>query len=546
MPFRRSPIPFLGALGVTLTTLAVGYGTYRYLRAQRPPVYSGCNRPPPSQKHIVPPTEHPARRMTPLSQMSILQSPTDNLLPLSASREHTSMPLLLQPPAQVPAPRTPPPPYNDSPRVGSSLLPGGRSPPEQSLLLRNDTSSNYTYPQSVDILNPPSGNSSSQSGLPPSHQHEDHEQSSPESIPQHGTESAYPQMSTPGELDDLQLTSPGSSSRLVNFGWPLEFAPAQTGIYDESPLEAYPQHVIQAPHLQMTSANDDIEDQLTPVEGLDYTPEQLVRKACQVSMNPSTRTITLVIQPLRNNRLQLESSYVECRDALNNSPNRAKVIVTLTPEHRLSLFSLLCLGKALRRLAADDTERRCKSLDIQFPLRDIDFTSHCPDLLPLTMPEIQTLEWRSKREQLHLMGLENLNCLTNLTLTTSLSPRDCLYLLDRVSGTLRECTIGNIEHGYDVFPDCSRAYLPHIESFSVGIHLCPITFLNRLVFNDKKLRTLDLTVKTDNPVNPAAIKSIPWEVIKNIDISCTFDDGGDDWVRWKAVRAESCILRSSS
>ncbi|KAG6818607.1 hypothetical protein H0H93_003492 [Arthromyces matolae] len=546
MPFRRPPIPFLGALGVTLTTLAVGYGTYRYLRtqrAQRPPVYSGCNRPPPSQKPIVPPPEHPARRMAPLPRMSILHSPTDNLLSPSASPEHTPMPLLLQPPAQPPAPRTPPPPYNDSPRVGSSNYTYSQSSTSDD----SDDELPYSEDSSyVDILNPPSGNSSSQSGLPPSHQHEDHEESSPESIPQHGVESAYPQMSTPGELDELQLTSPGSSSGLVNFGLPLAFAEAQTEIYDESALETYPQHEIQGPHLQTTSANDDIEDQLTPVEGLDYTPQQLVRKACHVSMNASTRTITLVIQPPADDTLQLEMAYIRCRDALNNSPNTAKVLAILTREHRLSLFSLICLGKALRRLAADDTERRCKSLDIQFPLGDIGVTSRYPDLLPLTMPELQTLEWSSNREQLHLIGIENLNCLTNLTLETSLSPRDCLYLLHHVSRTLRACTIGSLEQGDDVFPHCTRAYLPEIESFSVEMHLRPITFLNRLVFNDKKLRALDLTVETDNPVNPAAIKSIPWEVIKNINISCTFVDGGHDWVRWKAVQAESCNLRSSS
>ncbi|KAG6837571.1 hypothetical protein H0H93_006985 [Arthromyces matolae] len=634
MSFRRSPISFLGALGVALTTLAVGYGTYRYFRAQgaqRPPVYSGCKRPPLSQNHTVSRTQYPAQSSAsddestfsedsshldipnsppgytspqssvqpsqdqlfqPVDERSSSESnPQHDILPpypdelddLQLTSSENSPRLVnfddpplesaqaqpgvydesspeAHPPAHAPAPsiETPPPAYNDiSPAVGSPPpLPRARYlplPEEQPLSPREaDASWNYTYPlssangdsSSLGLLGVPTTSSSSQFGVSPSQNHtfwpEEDEESLSESIPL--------QTSTSSELGDLQLTASDSSTQLVSFGSSLEFAQAQPGLSDESPLEAHPQREIQLPHLQTTSVNDDTEDEVQ-LEGLGFTPEQLVSKSCAVSMDPSTRTIKLVIQTPVDDSLRLESSYLECRDALNSSPNIVKVLATVTEEHDSSFFSLKRLGQALERLAADDTRRRCKYLKTELPQTSkMGFISNYGDLPPLTLPEIQTLEWRSDQEPLYLMDFDHLNCLTHLTLETHISFQDCLYLLHRVSGTLRECTVGDLDGVQDsVFPSpwlfCTSVYLPQIGSFSIKSHSCPIAFLNRLGFCGKKLRKFTLEVQSHENLNPAEIQSIPWAVIKNIKLDCNIVSGGADWVRRKAVKAESCMFR---
>ncbi|KAG6812534.1 hypothetical protein H0H93_013801, partial [Arthromyces matolae] len=98
MSSRRSGIPFLGAFGVTLTTLAVGYYTYKYFRTQR------TQRRLTGSNHATqPPTQNDVSSVQPVIQHNdpslqpILRRPIhDNLSPLDLQLPIQNYPSPLQ------------------------------------------------------------------------------------------------------------------------------------------------------------------------------------------------------------------------------------------------------------------------------------------------------------------------------------------------------------------------------------------------------------------------------------------------------------------
>ncbi|KAG6837579.1 hypothetical protein H0H93_006993 [Arthromyces matolae] len=519
MTTRPSAIPFLGALGVTLTTVAVGYYTYKYLRR---PALSRLPRQPSSHSNIyVSPTPPQTQSIEPANQNSVppVQPPSDRFVPpLQQPLAHNSF-------------GSAPPPYSEL----SPPQPIG-TPPEVSRILRQEQP---LSPVEYDDPLPEAGPSRRVTQVGPTSANEfSGNNLSTQPPPQTWPRLFRSEAINPGYMskDPYMNTNDNWDGERLTFSEPSNCGSSED---DELPLEGDPQHESQP------SINDDIRDRLS--EGQYYRPEQLAKRFCRVSMDKSKQIIKIGIRPPAM-KARFDAKYERCIAKLNNLSHDVEVHATVERMDAVSLFSYIRLRKALEHLANDDTNHRCRSLHIELSESDKIVTSEYPDLLPLTLPELQTLTWESRPQQLHLMGLDNLNCLTKLTLKTVITPPDCLYLLHKLSGTLRECHLQELDrYCEDVFPEPSSAtvHLDRIESFSIVAFSCPVDFLNRLEFHHQRLKALSIIGYSNVRIDPAEIKSIPWAVIQDIRVDCHFVPGGVDWIERQAVQAvqaESCVL----
>ncbi|KAG6828163.1 hypothetical protein H0H93_015043, partial [Arthromyces matolae] len=207
------------------------------------------------------------------------------------------------------------------------------------------------------------------------------------------------------------------------------------------------------PLVQMTNPDDYLGEELSQAlsQHLGFSAAQLDEKSVQVQVDPQTQTIQIDID---SPRLTLEDRYRTCFEYLNDSYRDATMVVaTVGEQHASSLLSLVRLRKMLERLAADDTNHRCKYLEVLLP--DMGSTSNhlneaYPGLLPLTttFDDLQTLQWKSVRNQLHLMKPDTLDHLISLTLECDISVQDTVYLLSCVSGTVHQCSIKTVDNGH--------------------------------------------------------------------------------------------------
>ncbi|KAG6814661.1 hypothetical protein H0H93_012694, partial [Arthromyces matolae] len=211
------------------------------------------------------------------------------------------------------------------------------------------------------------------------------------------------------------------------------------------------------------------------------------------------------------------------------------------------------VNDALTRLALDDAHHRCKYLDVTLPPTDVTLPSTDDNTLPvpgvdndpvsLTLPQVQTLVWRSDQRDIPMMYPATLTHLTNLTLRTTITFRDCYYILGCIQSTVRHFDASDLcESALNVLPNPdprdrkSVPKLRKLESFSVSATSSPNRFLNHLHFDGVTLKTLSIEVHNDL-VNPAAMTSIPWGCIKDISFKCDFVDGGANWLNSKASQA---------
>ncbi|KAG6848352.1 hypothetical protein H0H93_000934 [Arthromyces matolae] len=303
-------------------------------------------------------------------------------------------------------------------------------------------------------------------------------------------------------------------------------------------------------HLRITDSDDYLGEELARelAHRFVFSIARLGEKSCHVQVNERTRTIQLMIKK-PTSRDALELQYKPCSKYLKKSSRDATTVVaTVGQIHASSLLSLIRLRKMLERLAADDTNHRCKSLMVNLP--DMGSTSDVlneayPGLLPLTtaLPGLENLHWTSSWKQLHLMAPDALSHLTNLTLASQISFRDAIYLLHCVRETLRKCSLNDVydyaNDSINVFQDPGfTSVMLNLMSFSVHAKSSASSrlLLNRLEFPGKQLSKMTLEVEND-PVNPEELQTIPWADIGNITLKCNLVTGGDAWVRREAVRA---------
>ncbi|KAG6834728.1 hypothetical protein H0H93_007793 [Arthromyces matolae] len=472
----RSALPFLGAIGVTLTTLAVGYYTYKYtrndrtqLRPRSPRAHSGHTLP--SQNNVPPhlPSQPPIQNNVHLQHR--------------AANFHTPQP---------------------------------SQPPIQNNVHLQHRPPNFHTPQNNVHLQLSPANSA----LPPP-----------------------PYQSLPHNF----------STQTQNFALPQQ-GPPRRSLRDH---EARPSRVVPPPPppLHMTAEHNYRGEEMIALLPYRFSSAEFDRKSCQATMFQEEITLNIIEEP--TSRETLETAYTDCVRRIRDSSQDISVVANIGEEHASSLLSLIRLRKMLERIAADDTTRHCRSLEVNLPA-NMGYTSESneafPGLLPLPtiLPQLETLLWTSSWKQLHLIAPDpnSLNHLTNLTLESQISVPDAIYLLHCVRQSLERCSIKHLndvhEHtdNYtDVFPAVPDRVTLKVKSFSVHANSFASSrlFLNRLQFDGVELTNLNL--KVDNGlVNPRELGTIPWTLIRNIRLNCDLVTGGDAWVRGQAGQAAACIL----
>ncbi|KAG6834235.1 hypothetical protein H0H93_011018, partial [Arthromyces matolae] len=319
---------------------------------------------------------------------------------------------------------------------------------------------------------------------------------------------------------------------------------------DGPPMSLSPEN---GPHppMQMTDPDNYLGEELTQAlsQHLGFPAAQLVEKSVQVQVDPQTQTIKIDVDVPTPT---LEASYRPCFEYLNDSYRDATMVVaTVGQEHASSLLSLVRLRKMLERLAADDTNRRCKHLEVYLP--DMGSTSDhlteaYPGLLPLTttFDDLQTLHWKSFRNQLHLMKPDTLNHLISLTLESNISVQDTVYLLRCVSGTVHQCSIKSVDNGdIHALPQSNFNDVTFLQLKSLTIRAkCSLnSLLNSLKFDRRKFKKLHLEVHNDL-VDPQNMETIPWAVMNDIKLTCNFVSGGAEWVRRNGGQAGRLTLQT--
>ncbi|KAG6814632.1 hypothetical protein H0H93_012816 [Arthromyces matolae] len=218
------------------------------------------------------------------------------------------------------------------------------------------------------------------------------------------------------------------------------------------------------------------------------------------------------------------------------------------------------VNDALTRLALDDAHQRCKYLDVTLPSTD-DNTLPVPgvdnDPVALTLPQVQTLVWRSDQRDIPMMYPATLTHLTNLTLRTRITFRDCLYILGCIRDTVQYCDVRDLYEGYgnnllpypngntskDRYGD-EHTVMSELRSFSVRVASSPVFFMNHLKFHGVLLQTLAIEVLGNGSVDPKAMKTIPWATITNITLTGNFVDDGANWVQAATEGSLQLDLRS--
>ncbi|KAG6848539.1 hypothetical protein H0H93_016159, partial [Arthromyces matolae] len=275
---------------------------------------------------------------------------------------------------------------------------------------------------------------------------------------------------------------------------------------------------------------------LRPSNGSDIHP-------CSVFMESSTSNIRLTINsdmPRSTLRSRYESTMSLLRERVDPP---VKVFVDLGNNASSTHFGYV--SNALTRLVSDDAHHRCKYLDVTLrrrgddpvPPPDVDNAS-----VSLTVPQIQTLVWRSDKQYIPMMNPATLTHLTTLTLRTRISFRDCHYILGCIQNTVQHFDARDLYQGHvNMLPNSYADAVPglrQLESFSIVATSPPYLLLKHLRLYGEKLKALTIEVP-NHVVDPEAMKFIPWATIDNITLKCNFVNGGANWVTTNAVQAAS-------
>ncbi|KAG5333521.1 hypothetical protein C0989_005596, partial [Termitomyces sp. Mn162] len=166
----------------------------------------------------------------------------------------------------------------------------------------------------------------------------------------------------------------------------------------------------------------------------------------QFSLNEDQDTINISIEPISGYTEERYQNYKE--HLYNPGVSSLKVEATFNRENNWSLSSLEGLGKAFAHLKRDDRRCLCKMLKVQLPIEDGLVSNG--EVIDLSLPKVESLEWESHRNQLPLIGFRNFTHLTRLEIRSSISFRDCEMLLRHASGTLQFCHIEEVIDNNDL------------------------------------------------------------------------------------------------
>ncbi|KAG6818680.1 hypothetical protein H0H93_002866, partial [Arthromyces matolae] len=247
----------------------------------------------------------------------------------------------------------------------------------------------------------------------------------------------------------------------------------------------------------------EIRTSLRPANGADIHP-------CSVFMESSTSSIRLTIDSGATNGA-LRSLYERSMSMLRErSDPRVTLFVDLGNNASSTHFG--DVNNALTRLARDDAHHRCKTLNVMLPSRGKHAVPGVDDdPISLTLPQVQTLFWRSDQQDIPMMNPATLTHLTNLTLRTTITFQDCHYILGCIQNTVQhfdartlyESSVTNMLP--NPYSDKKKTpVLRQLESLSIVATSSPEGFLNNLRLYGGKLKTLTIDVPS-HIIDPEAM-----------------------------------------